>query len=136
MRCIILRYLSKNRSSFHIDELVETLYETGKIEEEDKNAAYDALDGLYNEGLIVPKIFSNNGEIKFVYMFEPEEEVIYYLQQNGGREKIGTIADALHDNRGVDYQQTKAAITDLLCDKKIVFDQITMEVFIPRTDQV
>ena len=68
-------------------------------------------------------------------MFEPEEEVIYYLKQNGGREKIGTIADALHDNRGIDYQQTKAAITDLLCDKKIMFDQVAMEVFIPRTDQ-
>ena len=54
--CNILDYLTKNRRPFSFDGLIDELIDNGIVDEEDRAASREILDGYYNDGTFVPMI--------------------------------------------------------------------------------
>lgn len=131
--CTILEYLTKNRKPFSFGDLIDELIENGTIDEEDRITAHDVLDKYYNEGTLVPMIMPETTELVLVFQFEPDDEILHYLKENGGREDIKKILDKMYFERGLNHYEVKSAIMDLMIDKTLSYDQVTDEVYIPTT---
>ena len=131
--CNILDYLTKNRRPFSFDGLIDELIDNGIVDEEDRAAAREMLDGYYNDGTFVPMIMPRTTEIVLVVQFEPDEEVLHYLEENGGRENIGTIINKMYTERGLNSYEVKATILDLVTEDILGYDKVTKEVYIPTT---
>lgn len=132
MKDLLVDYFKEKSEPFFMSLLVDKLIDEGVISESDREAASRALDDLYGEGKIVPKVIPGNTELVTMYQFDVREEIMDYLKQRGARESAGDLIQDLMAARGFDEIETKAELFDLISEGELVYDDETDEVCIPR----
>ncbi len=131
MKDLLVDYFKEKSEPFFMSLLVDKLIDEGVISESDREAASSALDDLYGEGKIVPKVIPGSTELVTVYQFDVREEIMGYLKQRGARESAGDLIQDLMANRGFDEIEIKAELFDLISEGELVYDDETEEICIP-----
>ena len=134
MKDLLVDYFKKKSEPFFMDSLVDKLIDEGVISESDREVASDALEGLYGDGKIVPKVIPGNTELVTAYQFDVREEIIDYLKQRGARESAGDLIQDLMANRGFDESAIKVSLFDLIDEGELTYDGETEEIVIPRDE--
>lgn len=129
---LLVDYFKEKSEPFFMDSLVDKLIDEGVISESDREVASSALDGLYGDGKIVPKIIPGNTELVTVCQFDVREEIMDYLKQRGARESTNDLIHDLMANRGFEESEIKVELFALIEEEELVHDDETDQICIPR----
>ncbi len=132
MKDLLVDYFKEKSEPFFMDSLVDKLIDEGVISESDREVASSALDGLYGDGKIVPKIIPGNTELVTVCQFDVREEIMDYLKQRGARESTNDLIHDLMVNRGFEESEIKVELFALIEEGELVHDDETDQICIPR----
>ncbi len=134
MKDLLVDYFKKKSEPFFMDSLVDKLIDEGVISESDREVASSALDGLYGDGKIVPKVIPGNTELVTACQFDVKEEIMDYFKQRGAREPKDDLIQDLMAKRGFDEIEIKAELFALIGEGELVHDEETDQICIPRDE--